>query len=250
MLVPNLHTRLVFALATFTFTVALSAQTATPTAPAAPASDQFPDAPGTGANAPHPAMVPTGPTVVIDTSMGRLTCKLFSKEAPVTTANFLGLAEGTKEWTDPATQTKVHGKRFYDGVTFHRVIPGFMIQGGDRLGNGNGDAGYFFDQEIVPGLTFDVPGRMAMANAGPNTNGSQFFITEAPHPELDGSYNIFGQSDAHSVLLVASIARVERDAQDKPRTPVVMTKITIVREGQPIPPLPADPAPTPTSISK
>jgi peptidyl-prolyl cis-trans isomerase A (cyclophilin A) len=122
-----------------------------------------------------------------------------------------------------------------------------MIQGGDRLGNGSGDAGYFFDQEIVPGLNFDVAGRLAMANAGPNTNGSQFFITELPQPELDGKYNIFGQCDTHSVLLVASIARVERDHDDKPTTPVVINKVYIVRDGQPMPPLPIAPVALPTA---
>jgi peptidyl-prolyl cis-trans isomerase A (cyclophilin A) len=171
--------------------------------------------------------------------MGRLTCKLFDKEAPVTVANFIGLATGTKTWTDPTTQQKVSGKPFYDDTTFHRVIPGFMIQGGDRLGTGAGDAGYFFQDEISPSLRFDVPGRLAMANAGPGTNGSQFFITEVPVPELNGKHTIFGQCDAHSVLMVGSIARVERDANDKPITPVVLNKVTIVPEGQPIPPDPA-----------
>ncbi len=192
-----------------------------------------------------------GPAVVIDTTMGRITCKLFSKDAPVTSANFIGLAEGTKDFTDPVTQKKVHGQPFYDGTTFHRVIPGFMIQGGDRRGDGTGDGGYYFDQEIVPGLNFDVPGRMAMANSGPNTNGTQFFITELPQPDLDGKYNIFGQCDAHSVLIVASIARVDRDSQDKPLAPVTINHITIVRDGQPLPPLPplppGSPAPAATT---
>jgi peptidyl-prolyl cis-trans isomerase A (cyclophilin A) len=182
--------------------------------------------------------------------MGRLTCKLFSKEAPETVANFIGLATGTKTWTDPVTQQKVTGKPFYDGTTFHRVIPGFMIQGGDRLGTGEGDAGYFFNDEFSPSLRFDVPGRLAMANAGPGTNSSQFFITEVPEPVLNDKHTIFGQCDAHSVLLVASIARVERNAQDKPITPVTINKVTIVPEGQPIPPdpaaAPAPPNPPPT----
>jgi peptidyl-prolyl cis-trans isomerase A (cyclophilin A) len=169
---------------------------------------------------------PTGPTVVFDTSMGRLTCKLFDKQSPQAAANFIGLAEGTKDWTDPST-----------------VIPAFMIQGGDHKGDGTGDAGYFFDNENTPGLTFDVAGRLAMANAGPNTNGTQFFITELPQPDLDGKYTIFGQCDSHSVLMVATIARVDRDSQDKPNTPVVLNKVTIVRDGQPVPPVPAPPAP-------
>jgi peptidyl-prolyl cis-trans isomerase A (cyclophilin A) len=208
----------------------------------------LPDAPSTTAHD-EPAAVPTGPTVLFDTTMGRLTCKLFSKEAPITVANFIGLATGTKTWTDPVTQQKVTGKAFYDGTTFHRVIPSFMIQGGDRLGTGAGDAGYFFEDEFSPSLRFDVPGRLAMANAGPGTNGSQFFITEVPVPDLNGKHSIFGQCDAHSVLLVASIARVERNAEDKPVVPVVINKVTIVPDGQPIPPEPAvTPATAPSSI--
>jgi cyclophilin family peptidyl-prolyl cis-trans isomerase len=113
-----------------------------------------------------------------------------------------------------------------------------------------GDAGYYFDNETDPSLTFDVAGRLAMANAGQSpeghgTNGSQFFITEVPYPDLNGGYTIFGQCDEHSVLVVASIARVDRDAQDKPREPVIINKVTVVREGQPIPPLPAAPVTTP-----
>jgi peptidyl-prolyl cis-trans isomerase A (cyclophilin A) len=210
----------------------------------------LPDAPSATAHDEPPA-VPTGPTVLFDTTVGRLTCKLFSKEAPETVTNFIQLATGAKSWVDPTTQQKVQGKPFYDGTTFHRVIPGFMIQGGDRLGTGAGDAGYFFDDEISPSLRFDVPGRLAMANAGPNTNGSQFFITEVPVPQLNGKHTIFGQCDAHSVLLVASIARVERDANDKPIKPVVVNKVTIVPDGQPLPPDPASaqsaPASTPTA---
>ena len=199
---------------------------------------QLPDAPSTTAGDVTPP-VPTGPTVIFDTTMGRMTCKLFSKEAPNTVDNFIELATGKKAWTDPTTQQKVTGKPFYDGTTFHRVIPQFMIQGGDRLGTGAGDAGYFIDDEISPALRFDVPGRLAMANAGPNTNGSQFFITEAPVPQLNGKHTIFGQCDAHSVLVEASIARVERNSEDKPVTPVVLNKVTIVPEGQPIPAEPA-----------
>ena len=215
--------------------------TPTPLKPDTPAPPPaLPDSPG-ATNAPLVAPVPTGPTVVFDTSMGRLTCKFFDKQAPVAVANFIGLAEGTKDWTDPLTQKKVHGKRFYDGTTFHRVIPAFMIQGGDRVGDGIGDAGYYFDNESVANLTFDVPGRLAMANAGPNTNGTQFFITELPYPDLDGKYTIFGQCDAHSVLIAATIARVERNSSDKPLTPVTLDKVTIVREGQA---MPAEPAST------
>jgi peptidyl-prolyl cis-trans isomerase A (cyclophilin A) len=192
---------------------------------------------------PKAALVPTGPTVVFDTTVGRLTCKLFDKQSPLAAANFIGLAEGTKDWADPVTGQMVHGKRFYDGTTFHRVIPGFMIQGGDRKGDGTGDAGFYFDNENTPGLTFDVAGRLAMANAGPNTNGTQFFITEAAVPDLDGKYSIFGQCDEHSVLMVATIARVDRNSQDKPLTAITVNKVTIVREGQAMPADPMPPAP-------
>lgn len=203
----------------------------------------LPDAPST-TSAPPVQQVPTGPIAVFDTSMGRLTCKLFEKQSPLAVANFVGLAEGTKLWTDPLTGKKVTRTPFYDGTTFHRVIPNFMIQGGDHKGDGTGDAGFFFENENTPGLNFDVPGRLAMANAGPDTNGTQFFITESPQPDLDGKYTIFGQCDAHSVLMVASMARVERNAQDKPLTPVVLTRLTVVREGQAIPPVPQPHAPS------
>jgi len=210
---------------------ASSSQTTTPAA----SSQDLPDAPGTQAQT---GPQPTGPTAVFDTSMGRMTCKLFSKEAPNTVANFVGLATGTKDWTNPDTKQKMHGKPLYNGTIFHRVIPGFMIQGGDPLGTGMGDPGYYFKDEFDPNLNFDVPGRLAMANSGPNTNGSQFFITEVAEPDLDQKYNIFGQCDESSVLIVKSIARVERDARDTPLQPVILKKVTIVPEGQPLPPLP------------
>jgi peptidyl-prolyl cis-trans isomerase A (cyclophilin A) len=183
--------------------------------------------------------VPTGPTVLFDTTMGRLTCKLFDKEAPLTAANFIGLATGTKTWTDPVTTKPVNGEPFYNGTTFHRVIPGFMIQGGDRLGTGEGDAGYYIPDEISPSLRFDVAGRLAMANSGPGTDGSQFFITEAANPALDGKYTIFGQCDPHTVLMVKGIALVDRNAQDKPLTPVLIKNVSIVPDGQPVPPAPS-----------
>jgi peptidyl-prolyl cis-trans isomerase A (cyclophilin A) len=224
-----------------------------PTAPeqSSPPSQQLPDAPSTTTQI-KPPVVPAGPTAVIDTTMGRLSCKLFEKEAPITVANFIGLAEGTKDWTDPKTLQKMRHQPFYNGTSFHRVIPTFMIQGGDRAGDGTGDPGYFFQDEIDPSLTFDQPGLLAMANAGAGpsgggTNGSQFFITEDAVPQLNGKHTIFGLCDAHSILLVASIARVERNSSDKPLTPVVINRVTIVREGQPIPPLPATPPATPAT---
>jgi len=198
-----------------------------------------------------PAVVePTGPTAVLDTSMGRITCRLFDKEAPLTVANFIGLAEGTKPWTDPASKQKMTGKPFYDGTTFHRVIPNFMIQGGDPTATGTGDPGYMFADEFDPNLNFDVPGRMAMANSGPRTNGSQFFITEVPTTHLNQKHTIFGQCDQTSLSVVSAIARVQRDADDKPIQPVILTKVTIVQQGQqlpPVPPAPAAPASAPAA---
>jgi peptidyl-prolyl cis-trans isomerase A (cyclophilin A) len=220
-------------------------------APAAPASgstptstpQELPDSPGTQA---PPSVEPTGPTAVLDTSMGRITCRLFDKQAPQTVANFVGLAEGTKDWSDPTTHEKEHGKPLYDGTIFHRVIPGFMAQGGDPIGTGMGDPGYYIADEIDPSLMFDVPGRLAMANSGPNTDGSQFFITEEIQPDLNGHYTIFGQCDPSSVLVVKTITRVERDGRDKPLTPVMLKKVTIVPVGQPLPP-PAAAASVPAS---
>jgi len=205
---------------------------------------EIPDAPqATVAAMTHP----NGPTVVMDTSMGRITCQFFQKQAPKAVANFIALAEGTKDWTDPATKKKQHNKRYFDGTTFHRVIPEFMIQGGDPTGTGMGDPGYSFEDEFDPNLNFDVAGRLAMANSGPNTNGSQFFITEVPATFLNQHYSLFGQCDDASVEVVKTIARVQRDSQDKPLTPVVLKKVTIVREGQPLPASPsAAPAKTVT----
>jgi peptidyl-prolyl cis-trans isomerase A (cyclophilin A) len=132
----------------------------------------------------------------------------------------------------------MHGKPLFNGTTFHRVIPNFMIQGGDPIGTGEGDPGYMFGDEFNPDLNFDVPGRLAMANSGPNTNGSQFFITEVPTPHLDQKHTIFGQCDDSSVEVEKTIARVETGANDKPVTPVVLNKVTIVPDGKPLPPAP------------
>jgi len=207
-------------------------QTAPQTTP--PTSSQsLPDSPDAQV---QPAPQPTGPTVLFDTSMGRMTCRLFDKQAPEAVANFVGLARGTKLWTDPATKQKVQGKRYFDGTTFHRVIPQFMVQGGDPLGTGEGDPGYMFNDEFDPALNFDVAGRLAMANSGPNTNGSQFFITEVPAAFLNQKYTIFGQCDDASVEVVKAIARVNRDGNDKPIEPVVLKKVTVIPAGQPVPP--------------
>jgi peptidyl-prolyl cis-trans isomerase A (cyclophilin A) len=227
-----------FALSAFAQQASTPASNQPASSATSPTSDQaLPDSPETQA---HVSPQPTGPTVVFDTSMGRMTCKLFEKEAPQTVANFIGLAEGTKEWTDPATHQKVQNKPLYNGTTFHRVIPGFMIQGGDPIGTGMGDPGYYINDEFDPNLNFDVAGRLAMANSGPNTDGSQFFITVAPYDSLDQHYTIFGQCDPHSVLIAQSITEVERDDHDKPLSPVTLNKVTVVRDGQPMPPSPAD----------
>jgi peptidyl-prolyl cis-trans isomerase A (cyclophilin A) len=139
------------------------------------------------------------------TSMGDIVVKLMPQKAPRTVENFVGLAEGTKEWTDPKTGQKVK-RPLYDGTVFHRVISQFMIQGGDPLGDGTGGPGYRFGDEIGPDNRFDRPGLLAMANAGPNTNGSQFFITEVPTPHLDRGHTIFGEA-VKGQDLVAKIAR-------------------------------------------
>jgi len=195
---------------------------------AKPAED-LPDAPQATAAA---LIHPNGPTVVMDTTMGRITCQFYERQVPKTVANFIALAEGTKDWTDPVTKKLQHHKPLYDGTTFHRVIPEFMIQGGDPTGTGMGDPGYAFNDEFDPNLNFDTPGKLAMANSGPNTNGSQFFITEVPFQTGNQTYTLFGQCDDASVLVVKTIARVQRDGQDKPLTPVVLKKVTIVPEGQ------------------
>jgi peptidyl-prolyl cis-trans isomerase A (cyclophilin A) len=217
--------------ATFAVSAALAQQAAKP-------AEELPDAPAaTGAVLTRP----NGPTVVMDTSMGRITCQFYQQQAPKAVANFIALAEGTKDWTDPVTNKKQSNKPFYDGTIFHRVIPEFMIQGGDPAGTGMGNPGYTFEDEFDPNLNFDRPGRLAMANYGPNTNGAQFFITEQAQESLNQRFTLFGQCDEASLAVVKGIARVERDSNDKPLTPVVLKKVTIVREGQP---LPADPEAT------
>jgi peptidyl-prolyl cis-trans isomerase A (cyclophilin A) len=234
-----LHRYVVLLLFSAVFAIAQqSTPTQTPAAQTPPA--ELPDMPTSQV---PPTVEPTGPTAVLDTSMGRITCRLFDKQAPITVANFIGLAEGTKPWTDPASKQKMTGKPFYNGTTFHRVIPEFMIQGGDPTATGTGDPGYMFEDELDPNLNFDVPGRMAMANSGPRTNGSQFFITEVPTTHLNQKHTIFGQCDQASISVVSAIARVQRDADDKPLQPVTLIKVTIVQEGQPLPPAPAVPAP-------
>ncbi len=166
--------------------------------------------------------------VIFETTMGNISCRLFEKEAPITVKNFIGLAEGNIEWADPKTGEKVK-KRFYDGLIFHRVIPNFMIQGGCPIGNGTGGPGYQFQDEIVPAITFDRPGKLAMANAGPGTNGSQFFITHIPTPWLNGHHTIFGEVVEGQDVVVA-IGNVQKEMGDKPLTPVILKKVIIRKE--------------------
>jgi peptidyl-prolyl cis-trans isomerase A (cyclophilin A) len=210
-------------------------------------AEEIPDAPQATAAA---MTEPNGPTVVMDTSMGRITCQFYQKQAPKAVANFIALAQGTKDWTDPVSKKVQHNRPLYDGTVFHRVIPEFMIQGGDPAGTGLGDPGFQFEDEFDPNLNFDRPGRLAMANSGPDTNGSQFFITERAYDSLNQHYTLFGQCDESSVLVVKTIARVERDSNDKPLTSVMLNKVTIVPEGQPLPPSPvAAPEPTPAQTA-
>src|SRR5579872_61736 len=167
-----------------------------------------------------------GTYAVFETSEGTIVCKLFEKEAPKTVANFTGLAEGTIEWTHPATGVKAKAK-LYDGTIFHRVIPQFMIQGGDPLGQGFGGPGYQFEDETKGSPhSFDKPGKLAMANAGPNTNGSQFFITVAATTWLTGKHTIFGEV-VEGQNVVDKITGVARGRNDKPSKDIVVQSLKV-----------------------
>jgi len=163
----------------------------------------------------------------ISTSLGDIRCELLPSVAPMTVRNFVGLSEGTREWTHPSTGEK-STVSLYSNSIFHRVIPEFMIQGGDPLGNGTGGPGYKFEDEVSSDVLFDAPGLLAMANAGPGTNGSQFFITDRSTPShLNGKHTIFGQCE--NLDVVEAIAEVERDGRDKPLEFVVLYNILIER---------------------
>ena len=163
----------------------------------------------------------------LKTSMGDIVIQLFDEKAPKTVANFVGLASGTKEWTDSKTGEKVK-KPLYNGTIFHRVIPGFMIQGGDPLGNGTGGPGYRFEDEFHADLRHTKGGILSMANAGPNTNGSQFFITLAPTLHLDNRHSVFGEVVKGQDVIVA-IGNTARDARDRPTKDVVLKEVVISR---------------------
>jgi len=164
----------------------------------------------------------------IQTNQGTIVARLFEDKVPNTVANFVGLARGTRAWQDP-NSGEWKKKPFYDGLIFHRVIPDFMIQGGDPTGTGRGSPGYRFEDEFHPSLKHEKPGLLSMANAGPGTNGSQFFITERPTPHLDNRHSIFGEV-IEGLEVVKKIARVNKGAMDRPVENVVMEKVTIYRE--------------------
>ncbi|HKF20848.1 MAG TPA: peptidylprolyl isomerase [Candidatus Angelobacter sp.] len=250
------------ALILFILNVAAAAQTASPTAP------QTKKAPAKGTT----TTTAKAPQAILHTTAGEMKCELFPDKAPKAVDNFIGLATGKKDWINPLTGQKVQGKPLYDGVIFHRVIPGFMIQGGDPIGTGNGTPGYKFDSELHADLLFDRPGRLAMANSGANTNGSQFFITEDQRPPLNPcleeagcdkpfappnnhvakgwGYTIFGQCDAATVALVTKIAqgpcrgRVCDGSNPRPDNPVKITHIEILNAPA------AKPAPAKPSAAK
>jgi peptidyl-prolyl cis-trans isomerase A (cyclophilin A) len=201
---------------------------------AACAWGQSPAAQPPAGSAPAPLSEP-GLYAILNTSMGQITAKLFEQEAPLNVRNFVALARGTKPWKDPNTGAMVT-KPLYNNITFHRVIPNFMIQTGDPTATGSHDCGIRMKDEIVPSLKFDRPGRLGVANIGrPNSGGCQFFITEVAYPSLDpapgnSGYTIFGQV-VEGQEVVGRIARVPRDSQDKPRTPVKLVSVTIKRVG-------------------
>jgi peptidyl-prolyl cis-trans isomerase A (cyclophilin A) len=176
---------------------------------------------------PYLKTVLTMTTATLHTNLGDIVIEMFEHQAPKTVANFVGLATGTKEYTDMSTGAKKTGN-FYDGLIFHRVIDGFMIQGGCPMGKGFGDPGYKFEDEFHGELVFDRPYILAMANSGPNTNGSQFFITVGPTPHLNRKHTIFGEvKDAASQAVVDAIATTKTGQGDKPVKDVVINSVTV-----------------------
>jgi peptidyl-prolyl cis-trans isomerase A (cyclophilin A) len=162
-----------------------------------------------------------------DTTEGTIVVRLFTKDAPKTVENFVGLATGEKEWTHPAKNEKQKGVPLYDGTIFHRCIRDFMVQGGDPLGRGTGGPGYKFEDEVQSGRKFDKPGLLAMANAGPNTNGSQFFITVAATPWLNNKHTIFGEVVKGQDLIDRIANVIPKDSGDRPKTDVKIKKLAI-----------------------
>ncbi len=187
-----------------------------------PAQSSAPLAPPSGPE-------PTGPTAVIETTLGNIACRLFTRESPIATATFLGLVDGSKEWTDPATHAVQHNHRFYDGMPIDRVLPDYYIQFGDITGDisGKTDIGFRFKNENTPGLTFDRPGRLAFGNGGPDTNNSELFFALNPTHALDGGYPIIGQCDEPSLKVLRAIEDAPRDGANHPLQPVVIRRIAI-----------------------
>jgi len=179
--------------------------------------------------APPSGTEPTGPVAILDTSVGTISCRLFTRESPIATSAFIGLVNGTKEWTDPRTHTVQRNHRFYDGMIVDRILPDYYIQFGDFTGDisGDTDIGFRFKNETTPGLTFDRPGRLAFGNGGPDTNNSELFFALNPMHVLDGGYPIIGQCDAASLKVLDSVAHLPRDANNLPLTPVTIRRITI-----------------------
>ena len=167
------------------------------------------------------------PRVLLMTTQGSIKIKLFADKAPRTVSNFIGLATGQKAWKDPRNGKEVQGQSLYKGTIFHRVIPGFMIQGGDPLGSGIGGPGYHFEDEFHSSLKFDRPGLLAMANAGPNTNGSQFFITVTSTPWLNNHHTIFGEVE-EGMDVVQKIVNAPRGSNDKPHQPISIESIEVM----------------------
>jgi peptidyl-prolyl cis-trans isomerase A (cyclophilin A) len=167
-------------------------------------------------------------TATLETSQGRVVLRLFPDHAPKTVRNFVELAEGGKQWRHPATG-QTSSNKLYDGTIFHRVIPNFMVQGGDPLGTGTGGPGYEFADEIHPDLQFSKPYLLAMANAGPGTNGSQFFITTVPTPWLNGKHTIFGEV-IEGADVVDKMCHVKTGSQDRPVEDIVIESVAIDRE--------------------
>jgi peptidyl-prolyl cis-trans isomerase A (cyclophilin A) len=201
---------------------------AKPATPASPTAK--PKAPA-AATATAPAMSAAkhgaGTYALFTTNKGNFIARLFDKDAPNTVQNFVGLAEGKKQWKDPRTGRMIR-RPYYNNVLFHRVIPNFMIQGGDPEGTGMGGPGFTFPDEISPKHRHDKPGILSMANRGPNTNGGQFFITVAPYPSLDGHYSIFGEI-VEGQDVVNAISQVPRAERDRPVTPVTIKQVKIER---------------------
>ena len=168
-------------------------------------------------------------TATLSTTQGTIKVRLFPDQAPQTVRNFVELAEGTRNWTDPRSGAET-SDRLYDGTAFHRVIPDFMIQGGDPLGTGTGGPGYKFGDEIHPDLAFTRPYLLAMANAGPGTNGSQFFITVGPTPWLNGKHTIFGEV-IEGADIVQAISQAKTDRRDRPAQEIVLESVVIDRDG-------------------